>query len=198
MLRVTMNEDIANQFNDELTAGERIEWCGKPYQGIFFEKEDIVRLIPNIVFSSLFVFIFLRFFLNIISFLGIVVFIILSTLVTFSAISMLAGKLIIGPWRRRKTFYAVTNQRIIIISGIENRNIKSIRLNGLKEINVSYRKNGKGIIRFGNAVETPWDSRFTTHLYYLVERNVYNPEFDMIDDVKKVYNLIKKLQNESI
>ncbi|HCS40699.1 MAG: hypothetical protein ACYDH2_03290 [Anaerolineaceae bacterium] len=191
-----MDEDIANQFGDELNAGESIEWCGKPNQEIFFEKEDIVTLLPNLVFSSLIVFILSKFFLNTISFLGIVVFILLTTLFTFNAITMLAGKLIIGPWRHRKTVYAVTNQRIIIISGIENRNIKSIRLTGLKEINVSYRKNGKGIIRFGNAIETPWDTRYTTHLYYLVERNVYIPEFEMIEDVRKVYNLIKKLQNE--
>jgi hypothetical protein len=109
---------------------------------------------------------------------------------------MLIGKLFIGPIRRSKTAYAVTNQRIIIFSGISKRNIKSVTLDALNDMSVSIRKNGKGTIRLGNSIGTPWNSRYTGHQYYLVERSIYVPEFEMIEDVKMVYDLIKKLKNE--
>ena len=50
---------------------------------------------------------------------------------------------------RAKTIYGLTDQRILIVSGWWSRNIRSLELMGLSEINISEKSDGRGTITFG-------------------------------------------------
>jgi hypothetical protein len=45
-----------------------------------------------------------------------------------AALYMMIGRFFVDVWLRSKTFYGVTNERIIIVSGLLNSNIKSLNL----------------------------------------------------------------------
>ena len=47
------------------------------------------------------------------------------------------------------TIYALTDQRVLILSGQWRRNIRSLELAGISEINISERPNGRGTITSG-------------------------------------------------
>jgi len=105
---------------------------------------------------------------------------------------MIIGKFFYQKWQRKKIFYAVTNQRIIIKYGIETQNIKTLLIKDLNDINVNIRKNGKGVIAFGTTLGI--QMRYRRYGDDYIERTMCAPTLEMIDDVQNVYDLIKKLQ----
>jgi hypothetical protein len=81
----------------------------------------------------------------------------------------------------------------IILSGLFNQNVKSIDFKKLPEINLSTRRNGHGTITFGPTY--PWDW-FYVGGWPGASKYSIAPRFDMIEDVKTVYQHIKRMQRE--
>jgi len=187
-----MNEEIAAQFSDELNNGEVIEWCGKPQQGFYIKKEDTLDFLFSTFFGGFLLATSYRLILGgppfFIIFIGI--------LIAPFGIYMMIGKYFFQKWQRKKIFYAVTNQRIIIKYGIDTQNTKTILIKELSDINVNIRKNGKGVIAFGTTLGI--QIRYRRYGDDYIERTKFAPTFEMIDDVQNVYNLIKKLQWKKI
>jgi hypothetical protein len=187
-VRGNMDESIANQFAEELNAGEVIEWCGKPQQGIYIKKEDTLDFLFSAVFGGVLLAIGYKLILG-----GPPIFIIfIGVLLAPFGFYMIIGKFIYQSWQRKKIFYAVTNLRIIIKYGIETQNTKTILIKDLNDINVNIRKNGKGVIAFGTTLGIPM--RYRRYGEDYIERTMSAPTFEMIDEVQKVYDLIKDLQ----
>lgn len=185
-----MDESIANQFAEELNPDEVIEWCGKPQQGIYIKKEDTLDFLFSTFFGGLLLAISYRLLLG-----GPPIFIIfIGVLIAPFGFYMIIGKFIYQKWQRKKTFYAVTNQRIIIKYGIDTQNTKTLLIKELNDININIRKNGKGVIAFGTTLGIPM--RYRRYGDDYIERTMSAPTFEMIDNVQSVYNLIKKLQWE--
>ncbi len=59
------------------------------------------------------------------------------------------GRFIVDAMNRAKTFYGVTNERIIIITGLFFREVKSLNLRTLTDVSLSERGDGSGTITFG-------------------------------------------------
>ena len=91
---------------------------------------------------------------------------------------------------RAKTFYGVTNERVIIISGLFSKQVKSLNLRTLMDVSLSERSDGSGTISFGPSYPTgrwvpsgwPGASRYAP------------PAFEMIDEAKSVYETIRQAQ----
>lgn len=183
-----MDDLIAEQFKNELNPGETIEWCGKPYQGFYIQNDELLAY-PFLLLWGIII-IFLSSMLVKLGFFGII----LMCLAILSFLCLVFSQSVFRFFQQKKTVYAITNHRIIIQSGIVNLNIKSIFLADLKEINLCVKKSGRGTIRFGASNILPvWNHQYGS---YIVERTYYAPSFVLIDDVKRIYDLIKKLQYE--
>jgi hypothetical protein len=107
---------------------------------------------------------------------------------------MIVGRFFFDSTQRSKTYYALTNERAIIISGVFNQNTKTLDLKKLPEINISTKGNGKGTITFG--ASHPMASLYSGSGFPNMGRYQIAPSFDMIDDAKTVYQHIKRLQRE--
>ena len=92
---------------------------------------------------------------------------------------------------RAGTFYGVTNERIIIISGLFSQQTKSLQLRTLTDVSLAQRSDGSGSITFGPAAfmggffprgSWPGAGRFAP------------PCFDLIDRPKEVYDIIRNAQ----
>ena len=106
---------------------------------------------------------------------------------------LIFGRFFVDLLQRRKTFYALTDERAIIISGLFNQELKSLDLTKLSEINLSVKNSGRGTITFGTSYAMAWmyaGSGLPNRGRYLA------PSFDMIDDARTVYQHIKWLQRE--
>jgi hypothetical protein len=100
------------------------------------------------------------------------------------------GRFFVDARSRARTFYGVTSERIIIVSGQSSRQTKSLQLKTLSDISLTERADGSGTITFGPQYPTtqnlpagwPGAGRYAA------------PAFDMIDRAKEVYDLIRQTQ----
>jgi hypothetical protein len=187
-----MLADTSNMIRDELNPGERIIWSGQPQQGFLLRPSDALRIPFSLLWSSLVTFMFFDAvsgstpdFFSLFFFLFFLV-----------GLYVMFGRFFIDLAQRKKTFYALTNERIIILSGLLNQNVKSINFKKLPEINLSVKRNGRGTIIFGTS--HPWDWFYAGSGW--PTRGSYNlsPRFEMIEDVKIVYQQIKRLQRGDV
>lgn len=109
---------------------------------------------------------------------------------------LIVGRFFFDAAQRKNTFYALTNERAIIISGVFTQSTKSLNIKKLPEINISTKSNGKGTITFGASHPMSWMN--TGIGFPNMGRNNIAPSFEMIDDAKTVYQYIKWVQREGL
>ena len=104
-------------------------------------------------------------------------------------IYLIAGRFFIDSYQRSRTYYGVTNQRVLIVSGIWSREVKAISLPNLNEISLTERSDGSGDIVFGSM-----------NPMYAMGRSGMSknavPAFELIEDVRQIYNLIQQTQRK--
>jgi hypothetical protein len=107
---------------------------------------------------------------------------------------MLVGRFFVDWYQRTRTYYGLTDQRVIILGGLFHRQIKSLTLATLSDITLSARSNGSGTITFGPGTSTSsWFGRSS----WRGVNNQQAPAFDMIEDARKVYAMTREAQQSS-
>ena len=95
------------------------------------------------------------------------------------------GRSFIDALVRSRTTYGVTNERILIVSTFFGRRVRTIGLATLGDVSMTQRDDGSGKIIFGPA--PPFGLTFGRGS----RGNRYSPpSFEMIQDVRSVYQLI--------
>lgn len=186
-----MQENISEKFLAELLPEERIYWSGQPQQGFFLRNSDALMIPISLLWGgSMFLWEFLALTKKAPFF-----FMLCGIPFVLIGLYCIVGRFFADVIRRRKTYYALTNKRVLIISGINKQNTKIIELIKTSEINISTKRNGKGTITFGSLPPMAW----------MLEGNFFPtsgkfnkvPSFELIDDAKKVYQQIKILYKEN-
>jgi hypothetical protein len=123
----------------QLSPGESLLWSGQPKQGFIFRFADVYFLFM-IGFGLLWATLVLR--------TGgfpqfVALFAIPNVLWGLYGIS---GRYFVDSKRRAKTYYGITNDRIIIVWGLFNKKLKSLPLRTLPEISLDEKANGTGTI----------------------------------------------------
>lgn len=185
---------IENIFGSELGPGERLLWTGRPAQGLLFRSTDIV-LCPFTLAWCAFAFFWeasvLRDFLghasNSKAPFGIQIFnVALGSLACMYGLYIVFGRFYYDIIRRRNTYYAITNDRIIIISKIFKRSVTTYYLNGLPFLNMEEEKNGRGNILLDEKLSSfshAWQSGLSFKGPRMLEG---------ISNVKNVYDILQK------
>jgi hypothetical protein len=183
--------EIPTELARELAPEERILWAGRPRQGIVFHALDLV---------------FLPFFLAwsggvgaaIVSMLRspkgdiIGVFVLLAVFAPI-ALYLIVGRFLVDARQRSKTFYAVSNERVVIVWGLFSRTVKSIDLKFFGEMTLTERRNGRGSIVFGPLSPFDW-MHWSGAAGFPGMGSRLAGRFDGIPDVRSVYNTIKTAQ----
>lgn len=106
---------------------------------------------------------------------------------------MVIGRFFAESLQRSKTYYALTADRVLIVSGVFSRTVKSLSLNTLSDVTLTEGRDGKGTITFGP--QSPFGSMFGGPSSWPgVQQQL--PRFDLIDDAKGVYEKIRSAQRE--
>ncbi|HET9000270.1 MAG TPA: hypothetical protein VFP86_11530 [bacterium] len=128
-----------------LVPGEKLLWSGAPPTGIMVRSTDL-SLIP----FSLFICGFSAFWAFGVATSGApVVFILFGIPCVLFGVYMLFGRFIVDAWVRANTYYGVTDQHILIASGLFGLNVESLDLDKLDDLTISERPDGRGTIIFG-------------------------------------------------
>jgi len=180
--------DIENDLRQSLNSNERLLWTGKPKGGILFRNSDTF-LIP---FSLLWA--------------GFAVFWETSAITTNTpllfklwgipfvlvGLYVTIGRFFIDAQRRAKTKYGITEDRIIIKSGIFSQEIKSLNIKTLSDITLTQKNDNSGTITLGP----------TADFRYSMMQGMYwpgikqTPKLELIENAKEVYDRIIQLQRQ--
>ncbi len=104
------------------------------------------------------------------------------------------GRFLYKRWDRRRTVYALTNQRALILRGAS---LQSVFLNHLSNINESVRADASGSLEFGSSPGSSGGEHWanTGMDFWSPQRGV--PAFYDIPEVAKVYRLVNEQRSGS-
>jgi hypothetical protein len=182
-----MSGDAERVVSSELSSGEELVWSGRPRTGIRLSGTDALLIPFSLMWCG-----FAVFWEKSVRGMGAPAFFPLFGMV-FVVIGLyfVFGRFIADAIRRGKTFYGLTPRRAIIVSGLFNRQVKSVDLASLGELSVSERADRSGTISLGApSGMTAWAAGMMGPSWPGSARYL-PPRFEMIEDVKAVYDKIR-------
>lgn len=99
------------------------------------------------------------------------------------------GRFIVKRWDRKRTIYAVTNQRALVLRGPS---LQSMFLNQLQSINQSVRADRSGSLEFGPGASILGYGMWADTGMDFFTRGLSAPAFHDIPEVSQVYRLINQ------
>ncbi len=184
------NPDRINSIiQSELKSGEKLLWNGKPQGGIRLRSSDAF-LIPFSLMWGGFAFSWEA---SVILSGAPLFFKLWGIPFVLMGIYIIFGRFILEAKSREKTIYALTNQRIIILSSLFGRKVKSLNLRNLPELTLNEKSDGSGTITFGatNAFNAWGNSSWSG------TQQTQVPSFEMINNARQVYNTIQEAQQQA-
>ncbi|MHB1000452.1 MAG: hypothetical protein ACYC27_14530 [Armatimonadota bacterium] len=185
-------------FGSSLKGDERILWSGKP----IFKWKSMVAAIPSVLFGIVWMYFTTSFFMSQMMFFQKTnpahkppFFDILFDIPFFLAgLAMIFGPLIYSKIWYKNTYYAVTNNRVMMLRTGISKKFGAVHIKSMEEINKHTGTDGVGTIVFGSY----------PMIAYLgpISESTSPPAFFNIPEVDYVYNMIDKLvdeqQNQSV
>ena len=94
-----------------------------------------------------------------------------------------------------RTFYGLSDQRIVIVGGAFGTTVRSLSLRSLPEVTLAERADGSGTIQFGQGAHWGASSWFAGTAWPGVHQA---PAFDLIDGAKHVFDQIRQAQQRAV
>lgn len=181
-----MNSEAERLIRREIAANERLHWSGVPEQGLRLQASDIFFVPFSLVwcgFACFWEFMAVSshntpFFFKLWGIPFVVI-----------GLYLVIGRFFADAYQRSRTFYGLTNERVVIISGIFFREVTSLMLHALAEVSFREHANGRGTIVFG-PTHRFFGAAFTRTWPGSARRAA--PSFDAIDDARRVYDLLRQ------
>jgi hypothetical protein len=188
-----MNYKAREIVQNELDTGEKLLWAGMPRQGTVFRGSDVFMIPFSLLWGGFAIFwetMALAIPNEKAGAVGIV-FPLFGIPFVLVGLYMIFGRFIYDSKKRAKTFYGLTDQRAIIVSGIFGKRVKSLNLRSLSDVSLSEKSDKSGTITFGQ--ENLMLSFFGGNSFPgMGGSNV--PKFELIENAKEVYNQLRAQQ----
>jgi hypothetical protein len=107
---------------------------------------------------------------------------------------LIGGRFIVEAKQRERTYYAVTSERVLIISGLFQTKVKSLALRTLSDVSLTESNGNVGSISFGSS--NPFSSFFGGAAWPGMGQ-FSAPGLDIIENAKAVYNVIREAQKSA-
>ena len=188
-----MNFDAQQIIQRELDSGERLIWAGCPKAGIVFRGSDVFTIPFSILWGGFAIFWEIMALSIPKDDAGPVAYVFPLFGIPFVIVGlyMIFGRFIYDSKKRSKTFYGLTDQRAIIVSGFFGKRVKSLNLKTLSDLNLTEKNDQSGTITFGH--ENQMGNFFSGNSFPgMGSSNI--PKFELIDNAKDVYNKLRAQQ----
>lgn len=193
-----ISQDFIAAIQPELLSGESILWAGQPNHRVVFHKEDVFLIPFSLLWGGFAIF----WEAGVSGFGGNNAH---SGAWTFGMIwgipfalvgqYLIWGRFIYAAWKKKRTFYAATNRRVIVVQNGWNRQMASSYLDSLPTLIKEGASGGRGTLRFAQQ-DSMWSGRRGWGAWDgMAVGNV--PTFMDIEDVDSVYRLVSDLREKS-
>jgi hypothetical protein len=180
-------EDAAMVLGPELNAGEQLLWSGRPAQGWRLRPSDAFLIPFSLMWGGFAIF----WECSVIATKAPLLFKLWGIPFVAVGIYIIFGRFYTDAKQRARTFYGVTTDRVLIVSGVRTRAVQSLSLRTLTDVSMTEKADGSGTIMLGPnfglgnfQMMGPWPGAGRMVL----------PAFQMIDGVKEVYGIIREAQ----
>jgi hypothetical protein len=182
-----MYRSSENTLSQHLDPDERLLWHGQPRSGIRLRAQDAFLIPFSIMWCG-----FAIFWESLAVRQGAPIFFMLWG-IPFICVGLffVFGRFILDARNRANTYYGVTGERILIISGIFSQQMKSLPLRTLSDISLTQRNDGSGTVAFGPI--HPMNHIFPAGAWPGTGRYA-PPSFDLIERAKEAYDIIRNAQ----
>ncbi|MGB9929950.1 MAG: hypothetical protein ACPK85_16395 [Methanosarcina sp.] len=170
-----------NIFRNELLTDEKIIWAGKPETKFILKGEDVVLSLFGLVITGFLSLFFRGDFITSAALFEISIF----TIMFLAGLYYLFGRFIFDYYEKKRTFYAVTNQRVLIITNTYKKNVQAELISQIPALIKTVHKDDIGTIQFDNV---KFDMSGESNEY------IYPPAFKDIKNVDTIYKLINDLR----
>ena len=157
-----------------ITSGERVLWWGRPRQGLVLRGSDAIMIPFSLLWCGFSIF----WETGVLSSRAPWFFALWGIPFVAIGVYIVVGRFFFEAWQRSTTFYALTSERILIVSRGPSRTVKSLALGTLSDVTLTEGRGGSGTITFGPQLP----------------RQAKAPRFDLIDDAKAVYEQVRSAQ----
>jgi len=175
-------------FQTELQPGEHIEWTGRPDYRHIFSTIDILLIPFSILWGGFAIF----WEISTIVIHAPVLFSLGGMPFVIVGLYLIVGRFFYRRWEKQHTWYAVTNQRIMILTTTFGHKTQSIFLKTLPRIDKSITSNGSGTLIFGTSM--PFGLGGNSGWIMGNTGRYVPPAFYDISSVQHVYDLINRLR----
>lgn len=170
----------------ELRRDERLLWSGRPQQGVMFRPYDMF-LIPFSLFWGGF-----ACFWTLAATAGGGCFGLFGLPFVAVGVYLTVGRFWLDMRQRDNTYYAITDQRALIVSGIRSQQIKSLNLHTLTDVSLDLKPDGRGTITFG--AQHPMANTYRGMNWPGLSQTIA-PAFEGIDHARAAYDHILAAQH---
>jgi hypothetical protein len=185
-----VNYELEQAARSQLARDEKLLWSGQPRGGIRLRAADALLIPFSLMWGGFAVF----WEAGVLKDGAPGFFALWGVPFVLVGVYIIGGRFFVDAWQRARTYYALTNQRAIILSGIVSRQIKSLPLRTMSDITLSERPDGSGTITLGPSSGSygwfagsgwPGIGKFQP------------PAFEMIENVRQVHTMLRDAQSTS-
>ena len=162
---------------------ERLLWSGRPPRGLLLRSQDAFLVPFSLLWCG-----FVVFWLVLVTRKDApAFFLVFGCAFLLIGVHIVAGRFVVDLLQRRRTAYAVTSERVIIVSGLLRESVLSIPLRSLPPTILTVRPDGSGDISFGP--RHPFEA-FVVPGWPGFDR-LRAPAFEGIPGAKEVHELLR-------
>ena len=185
-----------------LDPGEKLVWSGQPKQGVRLQAFDLFLIPFSLVWAG-FAFFWEATVLGLVPLQGgptrdnhpPLFFALWGIPFCLIGLYFVVGRFFGDAASRRRTWYGVTDKRVIVLKSGFSTNINSIDYINLTNLNLVERKDNSGDILFG--LPGPWGNMAGAGSWPSSRRYPQTPGFYLLPQARTTYNLIRELQQKA-
>ena len=187
---MTMEYDTTTKIQTQLSSGESLLWSGRPRQGVIFRGSDVFVIPFSLLWGGFAIFWEYKAYTSGAPFF----FLLFGGAFVVMGIYFIFGRFFVDSMTRKNTYYGVTNDRVIIVTEFPTSKTKSLGLSTLTDITFSTKPDQSGTISFG--AQHPMAEMFGG-MNWPGMGAYQGPRFDMIDNVKSVYDKLQRAKKDA-
>jgi hypothetical protein len=189
-----MDPRVTQEVQRELRSGEKTLWTGQPAQGLRLQQGDLV-LVP---FSLLWGGFAVYWEWSVLQSGGPLFFLLFGAVFVAVGFHIVVGRFFTDAWRRKRTYYALTTDRVLIVKTGSSREVTSLDLARLSDLSLREASGGSGTIILGS-IPGPFggmQSWFAGSGWPGMSRYM-PPAFESIPGVRRVYDSLCAARDEA-
>jgi len=179
--------ETEHEITKHLESGERLLWTGAPHKGFLLRKSDAFQIPFSLMWGGFAIF----WETTVLRSGGPLFFVLWGIPFVAIGLYLIFGRFWVDAKSRSVTAYALTDRRVLIVSGILSRSVKSLPLRTLSELTLEENRDGTGTITFGSANPL---MMFGGGANWPGGRRYQTPGFESIVGASEVYRRIREAQ----